>query len=75
MNNMDHLAHFLSLNKPNTQQRCQLELNLKCLHDLHKSISNEYHYMQKMIISVAHSGFWGFYNSIEKNPIWNDIIN
>jgi hypothetical protein len=50
MNTMHHLAHCLFLlNIPKTQQRRQLELNPKWLHDLYKGVFNEYQYMYKMV--------------------------
>ena len=51
---MRHLSHCLNINIPNARQTCDQELSAEWLSDLHRGISNEYQYMQKMAESAIH---------------------
>ena len=64
-NSMHHLSHCLKINKPKARQTCDQELNAEWLFDLHKGISNEYQYMQKMALSAVHGGLWGDFIAIK----------
>ena len=55
-NSMSHLSHCLNINTPKARQTRDQELNGEWLSDLHRGISNEYQYMQKMAVSAVHGG-------------------
>ena len=64
-NSMRHLSHCLNINTPKAQQTLDQELNAEWLSNLHRGISNEYQYMQKMAVSTVHGGLWGDFTTIK----------
>ena len=62
---MHHLSHCLNINTPKARQTHDKELNAEWLSDLHRGITNEYQYMQKMAVSVVHGGLWGDFTPIK----------
>ena len=55
-NSVRHLSHCLNINIPKARQTRDQQLNAKWLSDLHRDITNEYQYMQRMAMSAIHGG-------------------